>query len=65
MPLSASEIASLRQQSNVLNAKISALLKLPSAGGAWTNNTTIKDCVCYVRGMDEAKDVHGKEEVPE
>ena len=65
MPLSASEIASLREQSKTLNAKISALLKLPNDGGGWSNNTSIKDCACYVRGLDEAKDAHGKEEAPE
>jgi hypothetical protein len=67
MPLSAAEIAALKEEANAMNTKITALLKIPSDGGGWTSSTSLtqKDCVCYLRGLDEAKDIHGKEELPE
>ena len=67
MPLSAAEIAALKEEANAIHTKITALLKIQSDGGGWTSSTSLtqKDCVCYLRGLDEAKDYHSKEELPE
>ncbi len=67
MPLSSAEISALKEEANASRTKITALLKIPSDGGGWTSSTLLsqKDCVCYLRGLDEAKDTHSKEELPE
>ena len=66
MPLSASEIALLKEECNALNTKISALLKIPTEGGGWTSTLLPqKDCACHLRGLNEASDSHNKEELPE
>jgi hypothetical protein len=67
MPLSASEIASLKEESIALKSKISALLNIPPGAGGWTSSSSLtqRDVICYLRGLDEAKDAHTKEELPE
>ena len=66
MPLSAPEIALLKEESNVLNTKIAALVKIPTDGSGWASSMLPqKDCACFLRGVSEANDAHGKEELPE
>ena len=67
MPLSAQEIASLKEESNAIYTKVSALLKLPTDAPNWTSSSslTVKDSISYIRGKDEAAESHSKEELPE
>jgi hypothetical protein len=66
MPLSAPEIASLKEETNALHAKISSLLKISTDSSGWSSSLLPqKDCACHLRGVNEASDVHGKEELPE
>jgi hypothetical protein len=66
MPLSAQAIGLLKEEANGVFVKISGILKLPTES-SWTSSAslTVKDSISYLRGKDEAPDVHAKEDMPE